>query len=492
MTRFQTRLLVLILVSACFIGAAAHAQPTEALDQAVAARLEEHAAQGGAFFYTAVGQTVDERAGVVYLSLVHTETGESIPGLIDLALVALERRAWSVALPGDAGYNAVYSRISPAVLSMIDARPYKPAADPTLTDARSLRSYRFPWVSGQWATVTRSYNRHGLGQIDFDLGAPEIAAMRDGVIVYANDQNGTNGYNEGAWWYWNAIVIEHAPNEYALYGHIAPNSIPGWIKDGCSSDLSRANCAVPIAAGEIIATEGSTGYSSNPHLHIEFGQQWGIAPYRDTKDQDRDGDRVETIFAPYIYAEHNAGFRGYTPADVGNWTYGTVLQAYHGASAPADQNIVRNGDFSADLAHWSASGQISWAVRDGMLRFFRLNTADPPDWASFYQNLGYGADANTPFEVQIALGNDSDFQKTVTVILRNAAGARYGVIECRFSLPPRAPLETRTMRGVTNATWGLLRLEVFVNPPDSISAALADAISVQRKPSLSLTAAECN
>jgi hypothetical protein len=47
------------------------------------------------------------------------------------------------------------------------------------------------------------------------------------------------------------------------------------------------------------------------------------------------------------------------------------------------------------------------------------------------------------------------------------------------------------MRGVTNATWGLVRLEIFVNPPDSISAAVADQISVQRRPSLSLSGMEC-
>ena len=492
MKHHRVRFVGILLVSAALAITSASAQPTEALDQAVAARLAEHAAQGGAFYYTAVGQTVDERAGVIYLSPILNDTNEPIPGLIDLALVVQSGRTWSVTLPGDAGYNAVYSQISPAVLSAVDARPYKPSADPALTDTRSLRSYRFPWVSGQWATVTRSYNRHGLGQIDFDLGAPEIAAMRDGLIIYANDQNSMNGYHEGAWWYWNAIVIEHAPNEYALYGHLAPGSISQWIKDGCTEDFSRANCAVLVSAGEIIAAEGSTGYSSNPHLHIEFGQAWGVAPYRDSKDQDRDADRLETIFSPYVYAEHNAGFRGYAPVDVGRWSYGTLLQAYHGADAPADQNIVRNGDFSAELAHWSASGQISWAVRDSVLRFFRLNTADPPDWASFYQNLGYGADANTPFEVQIALANDSDFPKTVTVMLRNAAGARYGTIECRFSLSPRAPLEIRTMRGITNATWGLVRLEIFVNPPDSVSAAVAGQISVQRRPSLSLTGTECS
>ena len=280
-------------------------------------------------------------------------------------------------------------------------------------------------------------------------------------------------------------------HEYSLYGHILADSLPDWIASGCSNDFSVPNCNVPVSAGDVIALEGSTGYSSNPHLHVEFGQAWGIAAYRDTKDQDRDGERLESVYAPYMYAEQNIGFRGFAPSEVAAWAYGTVLQAYHGANAPSGQNIVRNGDFSAELTGWDASGQLSWAARDGMLRFLRLNTADTPNWASFYQNLNYGADANVPFEVQIALGNDSDYAKTATVTLRNAAGARYGSIACDFALPPHVPLTPRILRGVTNATWGLLRLEVFVNPPDGISAALADDVNVTRRPDLVLSGVEC-
>jgi murein DD-endopeptidase MepM/ murein hydrolase activator NlpD len=473
---------------ALLIAAPAAAQTPDALDQAVAARLTEHA-QGGVYSYRALGRTVDlDSAGVVYLEHIDAESGEALSGLIDLALVALQEGAWQVRLPGDPAYTSTYDLIPPNILSEIDARPYKPAADPALVDARSLRSYRYPWTTGQWATVTRSFNRHGLGQIDFDLGAREVAAMRDGVIVYADDSRTTNGYDEGAWWYWNTVIIEHAPHEYALYGHLDAESIPTWIRDACPA---LPDCSVPISAGEVIGLEGSTGYSSNPHLHVEFGQAWGTAHYRDTKDDDRDDDRRETVQAPYMYAEQNAGFRGFTASEVAAWQYGTVLQAYHGAPAPSGQNIVENGDFVAETRGWSASGQISWAGRDGVLRVFRLNTTDPPAWASFYQNLDYGADANTPFEVQLQLANDSDGGKTASVMLRNAAGAHYGALACDFALPPRSGWGTFTLRGATNATWGLLRLEVFVNPPDSLSAMLADNISVQRRPDLSVSGVEC-
>jgi murein DD-endopeptidase MepM/ murein hydrolase activator NlpD len=470
----------------------ARAQTPDDLDLAVAARLQAHAAQGGAFTYRAVGRTVDvNAAGVVYLQHIDSQTGQVDDGVIDLALVALENGVWTVYLPGDSTYTSIYDRIPPDTLAEIDARPYKPAADPSRVSRDSMRAYRYPWANGAWATVTRSFNRHGLGQIDFDLGGTEIAAAKDGVIVYASDRHATNAYNEGAWWYWNVVIIEHAPYEYSLYGHILADSLPDWITAGCTDDFSAANCNVPVEAGDVIALEGNTGYSSNPHLHLELGQMWGIAAYRDTKDEDRDGDRLETVYAPYMYQEQNIGFRGVTPSDVASWAYGTVLQAYHGANAPNGQNIVRNGDFSAELDGWSASGQINWAARDGLLRFLRLNTADPPNWASFYQNLGYGADANTPFEVQIALGNDSPSPKTASVMLRNAAGAQYGAITCDFALPPGAPPTIRTLRGVTNATWSLLRLEVFINPSDGSSAALADNIIVMRRPDLALSSLEC-
>jgi murein DD-endopeptidase MepM/ murein hydrolase activator NlpD len=483
----------LLLIAALLIFSFAPVAQPDPIDQAVAARLEaEQIREGTPYFYRTVGRTVDsETGGVIYAEVINAATGEVYPGLIDLIVVVPENGVWSVYIPGDALYTSAFNLLTPPIVSQIDARPYKPPADPDLPDPSSLRSYRYPWENGIWGTVTRSFSRHGLGQIDFDISGRGVVAMKDGVIVYANDTRITNAYNEGAWWYWNTIVIQHGEGEYALYGHLDTNSIPDWIKAGCTADYSASNCNVPVEEGEIIAFEGNTGYSSNPHLHIEFGQQFGVAAYRDTRDSDSDGDRVEAVYAAYMYMEQNASFRGYSPREVADWPYGTQMQAYHGASAPAGVNLIGNGDFSAGTGEWSPSGQISWSADDGTMHILRLNTADPPDWASFYQNLDYGADAFTPFEVVLQLGNTSGNEKTVTVALRNAAGIQYGAIRCDFQLGAGSGLQTYTMRGVTNASWALARLEIFVNPPDSAPAALIDNITVQRLNDDTVTETQC-
>ncbi|MCC6803759.1 MAG: M23 family metallopeptidase, partial [Anaerolineae bacterium] len=344
--------------------------------------------------------------------------------------------------------------------------------------------YQFPWADGAWGTVTRSYDRHGVGRIDFDLSAREVAAAKDGVILYANDSHSVNAYASDAWWYWNTIVIRHGDHEYSLYGHLAPDSIPQWIKDGCSDDLSAANCAVPVQAGQIIALEGSTGFSSNPHLHAEFGQAFAVVAYMDSADEDGDGVRAEPIYTGYVYAEHNIGFSGYTPDEAAAWSFGTLQQATHSDPLPVGINLIRNGDFSAGTDGWTPSGQINWSVQDGMMRFTRLRTTDPPDWAAFYQTLEQGVDAHTAFEATLKLGNASGILKTVTVSVFNRSGRQYGLIECAFGIPPNTSLEQYTLRGSAVNTWASLRFEISVNPPDGSPAALVDDISLRVLPEI--------
>ncbi|MBC7812990.1 MAG: hypothetical protein H7175_17670, partial [Burkholderiales bacterium] len=259
----------------------------------------------------------------------------------------------------------------------------------------------------------------------------------------------------------------------------------------CTQDYTQPNCNVPITEGTIIAQEGNTGYSSNPHLHVEFGQGYGLALYPDLADDDGDGDRSEPVPTAFVYAEQNVGFRGYEPDDVAAWPYGTVEQASHDAPLPVGANLVRNGDFSAGTDAWMPSGQLSWEARDGVLYFLRLNSTEQ-DWGSFYQNLGYGAAAHTPFEITLQLGNTSAFQKYIAVSLRNSAGQQYGSVRCAFYVPAGAPLQPYTIRGVIPGTWANLRLEIAIDPPDSAPAAVVDDISVQHRPDLILTETECS
>lgn len=462
---------------------AAAQTPDAALDAALAAALREHRMDSGSpFYYVEVGRVSDANGAVVYLVPHDLQTGEPIPGIVDWGMALREAGGWQVALPGNLAYTAMFERLSPAVKNAIDDRPYRVQADPDIAAGLRLDNYQFPWEEGRWATVTRSFERHGVGKIDFDLSARAITAAKDGVIVYAADRYSRNSYGSGAWWYWNTVVIEHGPHEYSLYGHIEPGSIPASIRAQCDDDISRANCAVPVKAGDIIALEGNTGYSQNYHLHLETGQHFGVAAYPDVHDGDGDGDRRDLTYGAYIYGEHNIAFAGYSADDVAVWPAGALRQALHQPPPGAGVELVRNGVFAGDTAGWTPSGQLNWQVRDGVMRAVRLRTAEPPQWAAFYQDLGIGMPANFPLDLRFELGNDSAIAKTVTVTLYNAAGRHYGAVSCNFALPPNTPLQPYTMQAATTDTWARVRLEFAINPPDGSPAALVDNVSVMHQP----------
>lgn len=461
-------------------GSLATAQSSP-LEEAITAALSIHNQQPEApFHYREAGRILTEDVGgVLYLQLYDPLTQEIIPGIVDFLIIRHEQGQWTTRLPGQAGYTQALQSLPPSVLSRINTNPYKPAPDPVLVSPASRSRYQLPWEDEQWATVTRSYGTHGRGQIDFDISRTAISAAKDGTIIYANDSHHLNAHSTGAWWYWNVVIIQHAPHEFSLYGHLSPNSIPEWIKDQCTRDYSQPNCEVPVEAGEIIAHEGNTGYSTAAHLHAEFGQQFGIVAYPDVLDENANGNRTEWVYAGHVYAEHNVGFNGFRPNEVMAWSYGELLQAGHKPPLPTT-NSLQNSDFTDGTTAWHPAGQINWAVRDGVLRFMRLNTQEPPAWAIFLQDMPYSAPANSLLELQIDLGNDSYNPKTVTVTALNRSGRQYGAITCNFTLPANAPLQTYTLRGQVNKPWATVRLEVSVNPPDGAPAALADNISLRR------------
>ncbi len=84
-----------------------------------------------------------------------------------------------------------------------------------------------------------------------DIANPEgkigdnIVAMMSGKVIYTGDIN---------WGYGKHIIIEHGDNISTLYAH-----------------LNKINVIVgqEIKAGEVIGNEGSTGWSTGPHLHFE-------------------------------------------------------------------------------------------------------------------------------------------------------------------------------------------------------------------------------
>lgn len=114
---------------------------------------------------------------------------------------------------------------------------------------------------------SRTYNGH-LG-VDIDLwpftwsmmdnnNVAVVAAASGRVVAVDVGQNNEN--NCGGPPYanptWNYIAIRHADSSTSFYGHIRNNSATVVVGDR-------------VAEGQIIAFVGSSGSSSNPHLHFE-------------------------------------------------------------------------------------------------------------------------------------------------------------------------------------------------------------------------------
>lgn len=405
-------------------------------------------------------------SGIVYLELISIETGEPVEGLIELMAI-VDGQAW---LPGQAGYDAAFANLPVSVRLGIDTSPYRPQPDPAHTPDTP---YGLPYPHGAFGTVTRSYATHGTGAIDFDLTGRDVAAAKDGTVIYANDRHQTNG----AWWYWNLVIIQHTEHEYSLYGHLAPNSIPAAILSTCNE---HHRCDYPIQRGDVLGWEGNTGRSINPHLHVEFGQQVGFVSFPDFADDDRDGNRFEPVPTAFVYAEQDVSFQGYPPNNVALWDFGRLEQAAHTAPIPADANALQNGDFASGTDGWTPIGQLNWQVDNGVLRATRLRTSAPPDFAAFYQDTGFSAYADQPLQLTLLLGNDSAIAKTATVELINASGRQYGAFGCDFTIAPNTPLQPYTVSGTAGSTWADVRVQISVNPADGSPALLVDDVSLRQ------------
>ena len=89
-----------------------------------------------------------------------------------------------------------------------------------------------------------------------DLSAPtgtSIYAAADGVVSFA----GRVPLNQSVpWWrFGNVVVVNHSDRFITIYGHC---------------DTVKVAAGQKIKQGEVIATVGSTGWSTNSHLHYEI------------------------------------------------------------------------------------------------------------------------------------------------------------------------------------------------------------------------------
>lgn len=100
-----------------------------------------------------------------------------------------------------------------------------------------------------------------------DLGAPldtPVHAAADGVVLLAGASLDGSGRLVG---YGNYVVVAHPDGFVTLYGHL---------------DSVAVKAGQVVHQGEIVGLEGSTGWSTGPHVHFEIrhdGQFLDPAPY---------------------------------------------------------------------------------------------------------------------------------------------------------------------------------------------------------------------
>ncbi|MDW7659657.1 MAG: peptidoglycan DD-metalloendopeptidase family protein [Bacillota bacterium] len=99
--------------------------------------------------------------------------------------------------------------------------------------------------------IYRYYRMHTGVDLGGKYGNPIVAAASGTVLLVVNPREGSNTGGSG---YGNYIVISHGDGLSTLYAHLK-NTL---VKTGQS-----------VKAGDKIATCGSTGASTGPHLHFE-------------------------------------------------------------------------------------------------------------------------------------------------------------------------------------------------------------------------------
>jgi murein DD-endopeptidase MepM/ murein hydrolase activator NlpD len=95
----------------------------------------------------------------------------------------------------------------------------------------------------------------------------EVIAAADGIIIFKQDGNSDNNCScSGSW---NAVYLVHADGAVTWYGH---------LKTGSTTPKDSGDFVV---VGEYLGIVGSSGCSTNPHLHLEVYDNMGnrIEPF---------------------------------------------------------------------------------------------------------------------------------------------------------------------------------------------------------------------
>jgi hypothetical protein len=167
----------------------------------------------------------------------------------------------------------------------------------------------------------------------------------------------------------------------------------------------------------------------------------------------------------------------------------TNVQARTGTSTlPANTNLVRNSLFTSSLAEWQTWGDLDWQIVGGVLNLRRYTGSS--NWAALYQNIGYAAPANSPFELNLKLGATSGEDRLVTVSLHQPS-TWAGALTCTFRVPAYAPAAIYTLRGKLASAWSGVFVELNPANVSTTRDLTVDDVALYYRPSLSVGSTQC-
>ena len=111
-------------------------------------------------------------------------------------------------------------------------------------------------LTSPYGTRTSPFTREVDFHAGIDMAAPTgtpILAPSDGIVAFAGRY--PLRQNVGWWRYGNLVALRHGDRFITLYGHCDEVKVRGGDQ---------------VKQGDVIATVGDTGWSTNPHLHYEI------------------------------------------------------------------------------------------------------------------------------------------------------------------------------------------------------------------------------
>ncbi len=216
------------------------------------------------------------RYAAIWIHSRDRTTGEVIPAEPGLGIAVREGAIrdgapWKVYLQSDPGWRDQLEALPEEIMPEAEREFWRlgPEGNCDTSGIGPFSGYYLPWEEGTQLALTRSILHHsppdptGSMHYAFDFSTSpssmfDVWASKPGTVQFWRDSQPNGDPTSPG----NYIVIKDTstnPTSYALYLHLAQNSIPAQLKSQ----------SAPVGQGEVIGIADDTGVSTNHHLHFQ-------------------------------------------------------------------------------------------------------------------------------------------------------------------------------------------------------------------------------